>query len=244
MALKITLCRCYFGGETCNYCGSSGVIIEDTPDENKIENQKNTGKYLKNYYDKLHLVNENIQNNRYNRNIILNNIKKLHDAKTNNLELHEKISPVWLSCEHEYKNIIQNLINIQSEEPIRLNELYLFDIVHYNQEYYFFSLKNECKSQSIEFIFVNGDKIKKCVKTTKDIYNLIRIKKATNNIDTSTLIANDFHQLSIKDAFKSLIFIENTMPKVKFYFYKANEKKGYFYYLDWVEFIMSLGITL
>lgn len=244
MALKITVCRCYFGGETCNYCGSSGVIIEETPDENNFSNHKKSGRHLKIYYKKLQLVNNNIQNNRYNRNIILNNIKKVHDAKKNNLELHEKISPVWLSCEHEYENIIQNLNNIQPEEPIRLNELYLFDIVHYNQGYYFFSLKNECKSQSIEFIFVNGENIIKLEKTTKDIFNLIRNKKATSIEDSSTIIANDFDQLTIKDPFKSLIFIENTMPKVKFYFYRANVKKGDFYYLDWVDFKMSLGITL
>jgi hypothetical protein len=244
MPFKITLCKCYFGGETCSYCGSSGVIIEENSDEKIIYTPIQKNQKLKSYLKSLKKVNENIQNNRYNRGIILNNIYKVHNSKKNNLTLHNEVSPIWMSCETEYQNIINKLNNIEYNSTIQQSELYLFDIVHYKQNFYFFSLNDQCISDTIQFIFVEGNTVKKYYKSTKDIYKFLKPRDIHTINQDVKLIATDFDKLEDKGPFKSLIIVDNTKPKIKFYYYKTNKQTGKFYFIDWDYFIETLEIKL
>lgn len=244
MPLKITLCKCYFGGDTCNYCGSSGVIIDEREDDNIIKNPNERKKYLEIYLERLKKVNDNIEKDRYNKNIILNNIKKVHESKRTSLTLHHEVSPLWSSCQTEYQNIINKLNNIKTDEPILQSELYLFDIAHYNSKYHFFSLNNQCKSEKIKLIFIKDNMIKTVEKETKDFFKFLNPRDKQTIPQNIKLIAIDFEKLEHKESFKSLIFVEDTMPKIKFYYYKTNTQTGCFYYIDWDYFIETLGIKL
>lgn len=150
--MKITFCRCFYGGVlSCTDCGGNAVIIDYKTNDDDInpDVEKDTGKI---YLEKLNTVLDNLNSNRYNNlNKIKQNIKKIHEDLIKNEKIKNSINLDQISIVYDK---IKNFTYTE-RKALNVNQFFnganLFDLIlDEKNDYYFFNSTLKVKSISFK----------------------------------------------------------------------------------------------
>lgn len=209
--MKITFCRCFYGGVfSCTDCGGSGIIIDnDAPDEIVDQNQPvydpaNT------YLRKLNIILDNIHSDRYvDLKKIKDIISNLHRIKIKQPSIYG--SPVYSQIELVYLQIIDaqvirnnplannyaNSRDYNSNNPIFKGAILFEMMIDEFDEFYFIDLKKKTKSEYFKIKIVNQGI---CETLKIHVSSIISILNGLNmDIHPYNLHANEIKQLSESD---------------------------------------------
>ncbi|MBK8329358.1 MAG: hypothetical protein IPL09_07785 [Bacteroidetes bacterium] len=252
MNIKISLCRCFFGGYDGCDCGSSGVIIGNIDSElhesNSIESIDKKGH---SYFNKLNSILDKICSDSYvDLNKTKDNLEKLREKVLDFLSDPEN-QVIKERCDEVYAEIFEIIdLRLRDElqkqiiNELKRNTIQLCDIVFHEGEFYFFSERESIKSlnllvsyfydgkrkgqtlhcqELIEFVFNSAEYYENYP------YNLhnqqIKIMEIKDRIECLTNIFKSEASKNGTDSFKNVkIFIYNSIGRTAHVYYLTAER--------------------
>jgi hypothetical protein len=242
--MKITFCRCFYGGVlSCTDCGGNGIIIDYQTYDDDInpDIEKDTGKI---YLEKLNTVLDNLNSNRYiDLNKIKLNIKKIHEDLIKNEKIKNSINLDQISIVYDkIKNFTYTERRAQNINQF-FNGANLVDLIlDERNDYYFFNSTFKIKSiyfkiniqhkNELVTVFIDVEKIIKLLHNLRNdshVYNL-------HPNEIKTLITKEY--LDNKQQLTGYIFSSNgnVYNNFNIYLYDCTDRISKRYSIEISEF--------